>query len=74
MAIEFISVYDTKPSSEGWYAVLSCFDPNEGFFPVGDFWDGEKFVSGLPVSNWVDVVFNTEQEAERFAHKHDPNW
>ena len=71
---EFISVFDRKPVDVGWYAILICWESNEGFLPCAAYWNGEKFTTDLPVSNFVDIVFPTEELAEKYAEENDPNW
>lgn len=71
---EFISVFDKNPLYVGWYPVLICWEAHEGFFPNAAFWDGKKFTTDLPVSNFVDIVFPTKNEAEKFADDNDPCW
>ena len=74
MPNEFISIYDKTPAAKGWYATLHCYDVMEGFFPSSSYWDGEKFTSSLPISNWINKKLNNKDEAERFARESDPNW
>ena len=59
------------PSENGWYAVLICYDPQEGIFPSAAYWDGEKW-SHKSVSGF-GVKCETEKEAEDLAYAHDPD-
>jgi hypothetical protein len=74
MTVKFISVYDDKPKTRGWYATLHCWEVQEGFSPGAAFWNGAEFTTNLPISNWVDRVFDSEQDANGFAFDNDPNW
>jgi len=83
MDTEFISVYDIndpRPKQRGWYAVLICWEPEEGHFPDAAYWDGEnfdkqKFLSSIsPVSDFIDKVFDTKDAAHKYAHEKNPNW
>lgn len=74
MTVNFISVFDRGPEIKGWYATLHCWEVQEGFFPGSAFWNGEKFTNDLPISNWVDNVFLSKEEAGEYAVKNDPNW
>ena len=60
-----------KPGEQGWYAVLICYDPQEGVFPSAGYWDGQKWdrkaVSGFGVKR------DTELEAKALAYEHDPD-
>lgn len=60
------------PSQNGWYSILQCHDPHEGFFPMASYWDGKKW-NKPNVSQFGDKC-DTEEEAEKLAEKHDPNW
>lgn len=71
---EFTSIFDRTPTKTGWYAILICWESNEGFFPGAAYWNGEIFTTDLPVSNFVDIAFLTKEEAEEFAEDNDPNW
>ena len=70
----FISVFDAKPKNNGWYAILYCWEVQEGFFPSAAHWNGDKFDSSLPVSNWVDKIFSIKEDAAKFALDNDPDW
>lgn len=59
------------PSAAGWYAVLVCYDPQEGVFPAGAYWDGEKW-SRKAVHGFGEKC-ETEKEAEELAYANDPD-
>lgn len=63
--------YEGKPSQIGWYAVLICYDENEGVFPNAAWWDGDRW-SRKSVICFGDMRC-TEQEAEQLAYDHDPD-
>jgi hypothetical protein len=58
----------------GWYPVLVCWEPHEGFFPHGGQWTGSEWQACGPVNAYWPVSFENEQKAEEFAYEHDPNW
>jgi len=58
--------------SAGWYPVLLCYDPNDGVFPGGEFWDGQKWRSPRAISCYMPVRYETEKEAGVMAYRHDP--
>jgi hypothetical protein len=64
-------IYDGAPSEPGWYAVLVCYDSEEGAFPQGAYWDGYAW-------SWAAVVAfgesrATKQLAKELAYEHDPD-
>lgn len=59
------------PKAPGWYAVLICYDPQEGIFPSAAYWDGEKW-NRKAVSGFGERR-ETEAEAEALAYENDPD-
>lgn len=43
----WLDASEQPPTEPGWYAVLWCYEPNEGFFPDGAYWDGERWLSDV---------------------------
>jgi hypothetical protein len=62
-----------KPETDGWYAVVKCWDSEEGMFP-----DVCKFSGGKWAGNFESAIsafcgpFPTEAEAQDWANRHDP--
>jgi hypothetical protein len=65
---------DDKPKVKGWYATLHCWDIEEGMFPGAAYWEGDRFDTDLPITAFIDHVFETEQAADDAAWENDPNW
>ena len=61
--------YDNDPTEDGWYAVLVCYDPQEGIFPMAAYWNG-RWEKKCVIA--IGHRCNTEAEAERLAYDHDP--
>lgn len=71
--MEFVGMYDESPKEAGWYAVLLCWEPREGFFPGAAYWDGARF-NETAVSHFIPQPFEDEQTAKDSAYENDPNW
>lgn len=63
-----------EPPGLGWYAILECWEPEEGMFP------GATLVQSLPLagSHASGLVahagpFPTREAAEAWAQAHDPD-
>jgi hypothetical protein len=61
--------YEGRPTEAGWYAVLICYDTQEGIFPDARLWDGEKW-NGKAVLAFGDKC-ESESDANRLAYEHD---
>lgn len=59
------------PFDTGWYAVLICYDENEGVFPSAGYWDGSKW-DRKAVIGYGDKC-ETEDQANALAYKNDPD-
>jgi hypothetical protein len=71
---KFLNVVEASPSLAGWYAVLLCWGPNEGYFPEAKYWDGSwQDDDGSLTCFWPDR-FETEKDAKEYADTNDPNW
>lgn len=73
----WLDASDKPPTEPGWYAVLWCFDPDEGYFPAGFYWDGERWYDGEkvrvpPVAMRSPQSFAEEEDATDWAREHDP--
>lgn len=72
---------DDYPSEIGWYAVLQCWDAEEGIFPGAYYWNGERWTlqNGheglrLPSIRYWPVVFDSQEAAEAYAYARDPDF
>lgn len=67
-------IFDGTPPSDapGWYAVLICYDAEEGVFPSGAEWDGEKWRKKA-VIGFLGERRQTQKEAVNLAYEHDPD-
>lgn len=58
---------------DGWYAVLWCYDGNEGVFPdAAEFRNGE-FIHHAPIFKRSPNKFETSVEAHKWAYDNDPD-
>lgn len=62
--------WDSEPASSGWYATTHCWDVHEGMFPGANEWDGEKWLSGLPIIGYAGP-FENKETAEAWAWAND---
>lgn len=64
-----------EPPSDGvgWYAVLLCWDAEEGSFPDANHWNGAKWEVDDPVSSVSLRKFDTKKDAYDWAYAHDPD-
>jgi hypothetical protein len=60
-----------KPAEPGWYAVVQCWDPEEGLFPDAALWLGDKWAEKTAVVSHAGP-FADRQAAEDWADEHDP--
>lgn len=70
-------VFGTKPSINGWYAILYCWEPEEGVFDDAARWNDGKWGDGsyytyLPIFCYSSSSFATQLEAEDWAYDHNP--
>lgn len=63
--------YERKPSSAGWYAILYCWEPEEGVFHGASCWDGKTWDQDLPISGFHGP-HESEAAAAAWADAHDP--
>ena len=63
--------FDGTPDAAGWYAVLVCYDAEEGAFPMGAEWDGAKWKQRF-VAAFGDRC-ETADEAKDLAYDNDPD-
>ena len=45
--------FKDKPNEPGCYAIIYCWEPEEGLFTGSSFWDGVMWKNGLPVTSWA---------------------
>lgn len=75
----WVDVYERPPTEPGWYAVLLCFDAEEGILPNVAAWTGaawrwngmERAPDAWPLSTWHGP-HATQAEALAWAYEHDP--
>lgn len=63
--------FKKDPTEPGWYAVLICYDPQEGISPDAGYWDGAKW-DRRSISAHGDKCASKEQ-AKELAYAHDPD-
>ena len=56
----------------GWYAVVVCWDENEGMFPSSAFWDGQIWTDDSRPIAAFHGRHETKEAAEKWAYDHDP--
>jgi len=61
---------EEKPKTPGWYAVLYCWEIQEGVFNQASYWN-DGWDEKLPIGFWWGP-FDTAQEAEEYAE--ESNW
>lgn len=64
-------VQEPHPPATGWYAILYCYDAEEGIFPTADYWNGKEWNQGYPVVSHSPESFKTFAEAYEWADMHD---
>lgn len=60
--------YGGKPRENGWYAILQCWDIEEGVFPSAKRWDGSDLEWSVMA---IAGPFSDEKSAEAWAYAHD---
>lgn len=60
-----------NPTAIGWYAILYCYDMEEGIFPAADYWTGLKWSEGLPLCSYSEKPFETISEAYAWADENE---
>jgi hypothetical protein len=65
-------VYEKDAAEIGWYAVLLCWDPEEGIIPSTNFWEGRWQFHG-PVIARSPTPLRSRDAAGEWADKHDPD-
>lgn len=64
---------EASPAEHGWYAVMLCYDSEEGVLPGTAEWTG-SWSLGSELIGWVNTHFKTQEEAQRFATKYGEDW
>ena len=74
-------IHDGEPAAIGWYAVVICYDANEGAFPDTAYWDGRFWRSepeGAPFHGepncFTSSPFSSEKEAEEWGWANGIGW
>lgn len=70
MSEPWIDVDDHPATEVGIYAVVKCWDANEGQFTGVESWDGLKWSSSAVVLR-SPMTFPTEAEAEAWGDQYD---
>jgi len=63
--------FDGDPNEQGWYAVIICYDEQEGAFPCAAYWSGDTWNKKAVVA--FGEKRETESEARRLSYEHDPD-
>jgi len=63
--------FDGQPTEPGWYAVLVCWDSQEGIFPMAAHWDGQAWKHRAIVA--FGEKCESEADAKALADLHDPD-
>lgn len=58
--------WEDKPPVPGWYAVLYCWEPQEGVFTDAAYWNGQVWSQSLPIGGYAGP-FADEAEARAWA-------
>lgn len=61
--------YNATPTADGWYAVLKCWDAEEGIFPDAALRTGETWSE--PAILAFNGPFATQEEAYAWAREND---
>lgn len=61
-----------NPSKPGIYAILYCWDAQEGIFDGVGIWDGETWDHSLPMSVFSKESFDSVESAKEWADKNNP--
>lgn len=67
----WLDVTDHPMVVHGWYAVMVCYDVDEGYFPAALNYVGK---TSYEVTHRSAQTFETEKEAYDWAWAHDPDW
>lgn len=64
--------HDAKaPPKPGIYAILYCWEPQEGVFDGAAYWNGKKWDQELPIGAFSFQPFKTIKEAEEWAERNN---
>ena len=55
----------------GWYAVVVCWDENEGLYPSAARWTGSSWDDDRPIAAFHGP-HPSEEAAKDWAYEHDP--
>ncbi len=69
--MEWIFGKTPPPDAPGWYAVLLCYDTEEGVLPGSAEWDGAAWKHKAVVA--FGERRDTEREADDLAYDNDPD-
>lgn len=65
--------YEPKPSAPGWYAIIFCWEREEGVFCDAASWDGAAWSQDLPICGFHGP-HESETAAAAWSDAHDPNF
>lgn len=70
MGAEVSWTREGAPGETGWYAVVVCWDREEGEIPMAGHWNGRAWDHPM-ISGWLPYRNETEQEASDAAYRQD---
>ena len=62
------------PNEPGWYAVLKCWDAEEGQFPDALYFDGQVWEESRASIQFWPTRFETQEEAKTYVYENDPEF
>lgn len=69
---EFTWSRENPTGATGWYAVVVCWDENEGLSPSASFWNGQEWADDRRPISAFHGPHPSKEDAERWAYDHDP--
>ena len=69
---DFTWSHDNPTGPAGWYAVVVCWDENQGMFPSSAFWDGQSWGDDKRPIAAFHGPHPSSEAAESWAYEHDP--
>jgi hypothetical protein len=65
--------WSSKPPTPGLYAIMYCWEIQEGIFTSTSRWNGDAWTNDYPVTGYAGP-FHTEAEAKAWADAHNPDY
>jgi len=71
---QWIDCYHKEhPMETGWYAVLRCYDVEEGILSGANYWDGSQWLnSSKAMTQFSSIKFSAELDAKNWAYDNNP--